>query len=206
MQPGLVRSGPAASRVPAICCSHMPDVETRRRLVVAVSPETDDILGLAVAAVTLVEYGDYECPYCGAAHCVIKQIQRQMGAELRFVFRNFPGSSSVHPHAQQAAEAAEAAAAQGHFWEMHDQLFEHQDQLDLQQSRIYARAIGLDVKQFESDVVNHVYEQKVQDDFWGGVRSRVDGTPTFFINGVRYDGPHDLNSMLEALRTADARA
>ena len=206
MQPGLVRSGPAASRVPAICCSHTPDVETRRRLVVAVSPETDDILGPAVAAVTLVEYGDYECPYGGAAHCVIKQIQRQMGAELRFVFRNFSGSSSVHPHAQQAAEAAEAAAAQGHFWEMHDQLFEHQDQLDLQQLRIYARAIGLDVKQFEADVVNHVYEQKVQDDFWGGVRSRVDGTPTFFINGVRYDGPHDLNSMLEALRTAGARA
>jgi protein-disulfide isomerase len=184
----------------------MPDVETRRRLAVAVCPETDHILGPSTAAVTVVEYGDYECVYCGAAHCVIKHLQRQMGADLRFVFRNFPVSPRHHPHAQQAAEAAEAAAAQGHFWEMHDQLFEHQDQLDLQHLRVYARAIGLDLKQFESDVVNRSYEQKVKDDFWGGVRSRVRGTPIFFINGVRYDGPQDLNSMLEAVRTADARA
>jgi protein-disulfide isomerase len=174
-------------------------------LTVPVSPENDHVQGGEDAPLTLVEYGDYECPYCGAAYPVIKEIQKQMVDDLRFIFRNFPITTS-HPHAEQAAEAAEAASAQSHFWEMHDQLFEHQDQLRLEHLRAYARTLHLDLKQFDYELADNVHAQKVRDDFMGGVRSGVNGTPTFFINGVRYDGRHDVNSLLAALRTAAAQA
>jgi protein-disulfide isomerase len=171
------------------------------QLTVPVSADRDHIQGPDGAPVTLVEYGDYECPYCGAAYPIIKEIQAQMGERLQFVFRNFPITTS-HPHAQEAAEAAEAADAQGHFWEMHDQLFEHQDHLRLDHLRSYARALGLDLKRFDYELADNLYTQKVRDDFMGGVRVGVNGTPTFFINGVRYDGAHNLESLLAAVRSA----
>jgi len=148
-----------------------------------------------------VEYGDYECPYCGAAYPVIKDIQAQMGEGLRFVFRNFPITSS-HPHAEKAAEAAEAASAQGRFWEMHDHLYEHQEHLRGEHLHAYAQALGMDLKRFDQDLADNVYAPRVRDDFMSGVRSGVNGTPTFFINGVRYDGSHDLHSLLAAVRSA----
>jgi protein-disulfide isomerase len=168
---------------------------------VPVSADRDHIQGPDGALLTLVEYGDYECPYCGAAYPIIKEIQAQMGERLRFVFRNFPITTS-HPNAQEAAEAAEAADVQGHFWEMHDQLFEHQDHLRLDDLRSYARALGLDLKRFDYELADNLYAQKVRDDFMGGVRSGVNGTPTFFVNGVRYDGAHNLESLLAAVRSA----
>jgi len=148
-----------------------------------------------------VEYGDYECPYCGAAYPVVKEVQAQMGEQLRFVFRNFPITTS-HPHAAQAAEAAEAAAAQGRFWEMHDHLYEHQRHLRTADLHSYAEALGLDVPRFDRELAEHLYAEKIREDFMGGVRSGVNGTPTFFINGARYDGELDPESLLAALRDA----
>ena len=120
---------------------------------------------------------------------------------MRFVFRNFPITSS-HPHAEKAAEAAEAASAQGRFWEMHDHLYEHQEQLRGEHLHAYAQALGMDLKRFDQDLADNVYAPRVRDDFMSGVRSGVNGTPTFFINGVRYDGSHDLHSLLAAVRSA----
>ena len=169
-------------------------------LVVPVS-ERDHSIGPEDAPVTLVQYGDFECPYCGAAYPMIKDIQQRMGDRLRFVFRNFPITTS-HPHAMRAAEAAEAAGAQGKFWEMHDMLYEHQDDLaDVEQ---YALKIGLEIYQFNSDLAGEKYSKKVRDDFRGGVRSGVNGTPTFFVNGVRYNGEHTYEAMLAALENAAA--
>src|SRR3989442_982009 len=133
-------------------------------LTMPVTEVRDHVQGPADAAVTLVQYGDYECPYCGAAYPIIKEVQDRMGEKLRFVFRNFPITTS-HPHAQRAAEAAEAAAAQGHFWEMHDQLFEHQRELRLEHLRAYARVLGLDLKRFDYDLADNLYAKKVRADF-----------------------------------------
>ena len=171
------------------------------QMTVPVSAARDHIQGPDGAPVTLVEYGDYECPYCGAAYPVIKEIQAQMGDGLRFVFRNFPITNS-HPHAEKAAEAAEAAATQGHFWEMHDHLYEHQQQLTAEHLHAHAQALGLDLKRFDQELADNVYAPRVREDFMSGVRSGVNGTPTFFINGVRYDGSHDLDSLLAAVRSA----
>ena len=171
------------------------------QLTVPVLADRDHIQGRAGAPVTLVEYGDYECPFCGAAYPVIKDIQAQIGDRLRFVFRNFPITSS-HPHAEKAAEAAEAASAQGRFWEMHDYLYEHQQQLGGDHLLAYAQALGLDRKRFDHELADNVYAPRVRDDFMSGVRSGVNGTPTFFINGVRYDGSQDLDSLLAAVRRA----
>jgi protein-disulfide isomerase len=154
---------------------------------------------------TLVEYGDYECPYCGAAYYVVKQIQRNLGDKLCFVFRNFPLTQS-HPHAQHAAEAAEAAGAQGQFWEMHDMLFEHQKALDDPHLIQYASDLKLYVPFFEMELATHVHAGRVREDFMSGVRSGVNGTPTFFINGRRHDGPHDLAGLAAALQQALAEA
>jgi protein-disulfide isomerase len=170
-------------------------------LALPVSPARDHIRGTVGAPVTLVEYGDYECPYCAAAHGIVSAIQEAMAAELRFVFRHFP-MTTVHPHAEPAAEAAEAAGAQGHFWPMHDVMFEHQDQLDGPDLLTYARALDLDVVRFSGDLVTHVHAPKVREDFMSGVRSGVNGTPTFYINGVRHDGPWDAMSLLAALQAA----
>ena len=161
----------------------------------------DHAAGPADAPVTLVEYGDYECPYCGNAEPIVKRIRQEMGGRLRFVFRNFP-LNSVHPHAGVAAQAAEAAAAQGKFWEMHDLLYEHQDELAEADLTQYALKLGLEIYQFQGDLSGERYARKVRDDFRGGVRSGVNGTPTFFINDVRYNGPHQLRPMLEAVEKA----
>ena len=146
----------------------------------------DHIQGPDDAPLTLVEYGDYECPYCGRAYPIVKKAQRKLGNNLRFVFRNFPLVES-HPHAQLAAEAAEAAGGQGKLWEMHDMLFENQKSLELEDLIRYATTIGLDTVQFARDLQNGTYAKRVRDDFRNGVRSGVNGTPTFFVNGQRYD-------------------
>lgn len=160
----------------------------------------DHFQGPPDAAVTLLEYGDYECPYCGEAHPVVKQLQRAVGDNMRFVFRNFP-LTSVHPLAEEAAEAAEAAGAQGKFWEMHDRLYEHQNELAPPQLIAYARRLSLDTGKFEDELSRHVYMPRVREDFMGGVRGGVNGTPTFFINGVRHDESYDFKTLLEAVQT-----
>jgi protein-disulfide isomerase len=170
-------------------------------LTLPVSEERDHVQGPADARVTLVEYGDYECPYCGAAYPIIKEVQARMGDRLRFVFRNFP-ISTAHPHAEQAAEAAEAAASQGPFWEMHDLLYENQKRLRDEDLRRYAEQLGLDVERFDRDLAEHVHAARVHEDFMSGVRSGVNGTPTFYINGARYDDSYDVETLLAALERA----
>jgi protein-disulfide isomerase len=182
----------------------MSRTEWDATLTLPVTEGRDHLQGPADAAVTLVEYGDYECPYCGAAYPIIKQVQARMGERLRFVFRNFPIATS-HPHAEQAAEAAEAAAAQGRFWEMHDLLYENQKRLRDQDLRGYAEQLELDVDSFDSDLAEHVHAARVQEDFMSGVRSGVNGTPTFYIDGVQYDDSYDLETLHAALeRVAQA--
>ena len=173
------------------------------RLVLPVG-ERDHAEGPANAPVTLVEYGDYECPHCGRAYPIVKEVQRRLGKQLRFVFRNFP-LANIHPHAEHAAEAAEAAASQGHFWEMHDALFEHQQALDDRHLATYASAIGLDRSRFERELGSHVHAQRVREDFLSGVRSGVNGTPTFFINGVRYEESWDADTLTGALKASVGR-
>jgi protein-disulfide isomerase len=172
-------------------------------LTTPVAEDRDHIQGPAEAAVTLVEYGDYECPYCGAAYPIIKQVQAGMGERLRFVFRNFPITTS-HPHAAQAAEAAEAAAAQDRFWEMHDLLYENQKRLRGEDLRGYAEKLELDVEAFSKELAKHVHAARVREDFMSGVRSGVNGTPTFYVNGVRHDDSYDLETLLAALERAVA--
>ena len=174
--------------------------ESGRRLTIPVS-EKDHTQGNPDAPVTLVEYGDYECPYCGRAYPLIKRIQRVMGDKLRFVFRNFP-MNTLHEHAGVAAQAAEAAGGQGKFWEMHDLLYEHQDDLAGADLVNYALKLGLEVYRFEADLSGEVYAKRVRDDFRGGVRSGVNGTPTFFINGVRFDGEKTYDELLKAVQAA----
>jgi protein-disulfide isomerase len=161
--------------------------------------DRDHIQGPADAPLTLVEYGDYECPHCGRAYPIVKDVQRRLGKQLRFVFRNFP-ITNLHPHAEDAAEAAEAAGAQKHFWEMHDALFEHQSALDDRHLSAYAAAIGLDVPRFDRELSSHVHAKRVREDFSSGVRSGVNGTPTFFINGIRHDDSWDPDTLTQALR------
>src|SRR5208282_2621778 len=150
----------------------------------------DHTQGPADAPITVVEYGDYQCPYCGEAYPITKALQKRLGKKLRFVFRNFP-LSEAHPHAEHAAEAAEAAAAQGRFWEMHDMLYEHQDALDDDALLSYATDIGLDVDRFRREFSERKYLDRIREDFQSGIRSGVNGTPTFFINGHRHDGELD---------------
>ena len=174
------------------------------QLTVPVDAERDHIQGPADAAVTLLEYGDYQCPYCGAAYPIVKEVQARMGEELRFVFRNFPITTS-HPNAEQAAEAAESAASQGKFWEMHDTLYENQRRLGDEDLRAYAEQLGLDLDAFERDLAEHVHAARVHEDFIGGVRSGVNGTPTFYINGVRHDDSYERETLLAALEDAAGR-
>jgi protein-disulfide isomerase len=156
----------------------------------------DHIQGPIDAPVALVEYGDYECPYCGTAYPIIKAIQKRLGNRLCFAFRNFPLANS-HPHAQHAAEAAEAAGAQGKFWEMHDLLFENQEALDDEDIVQYATALGLDANRLITEVLAGTHTARVREDFRSGARGGVNGTPTLFINGERYEGRPD--SLLAAL-------
>ncbi len=172
-------------------------------LTMPVTEDRDHIQGPADAPVTLVQYGDYECPYCGAAYPIIKEVQARMGERLRFVFRNFPITTS-HPHAEKAAEAAEAAATQGRFWRMHDVLYENQRHLGDQDLRAYAEKLGLDLELFDQELAEHVHAERVHEDFMSGVRSGVNGTPTFFINGVRHDDSYETETLLAALERAAA--
>jgi len=161
----------------------------------------DHMQGSPLAPVILVEYGDYECPFCGQAYLVVKEVQRLLGKQLCFVFRNFP-LSAAHPHAEHAAEAAEAAGAQNAFWPMHDVLYENQDALEDEDLARYAKALKLDLPRFVKEMEAHTYAERVRNDFGSGVRSGVNGTPTFFINGMRHDGPFDLRSLLAAIEEA----
>jgi protein-disulfide isomerase len=179
----------------------MADPIEKSTLSLPVSDQRDHILGPRTAAVTIVEYGDYECPYCGEAHPIVKKLLAQFRDEARFVFRNFP-LAQIHPQAKPAAEAAEAAGAQGRFWEMHDMLYEHQDALEGEDLVSYAAQIGLDLDRFKSELSQGVYAARVREDFLSGVRSGVNGTPTFFINERRHDGEYDLRSLSDAVTMA----
>ena len=163
--------------------------------------DRDHSLGPPDAHVTLVEYGDYECPYCRGAHGVVKALLRSMHDRLRFVYRNFP-LTVLHPHASLAAQASEAAALQDAYWEMHHSLYEHQNALELLDVEQYAVALGLDLDQFVADMASEEVMNRVKEDFRGGVRSGVNGTPTFFLNGVRYNGSFDLDTLRAALEQA----
>jgi protein-disulfide isomerase len=147
----------------------------------------DHIDGPDDAMVTLVEFGDYECPYCGQAYYVVKALQQQLGERLRFVFRNFP-LASAHPHAVLAAEAAEAAGAQERFWQMHDALYEHQEALELEYILGYATNIGVDEDRLAADLRSHRFDGKLRADIRSGAVSGVNVTPTFFVDGRRHDG------------------
>jgi protein-disulfide isomerase len=170
------------------------------KLRVPVTP-ADHGEGPADAPLVLVEYGDYECPHCGRAYPIVKDIQKALKKDLRFVFRNFP-LAEMHPHALAAARAAEAASLQDKFWQMHDQLFEHQQHLDDRSILRYGEAIGLDLARFTADARGAAITTHVESDIEGGARSGVNGTPTFFINGVRHDGSFDYETLVAAVRAA----
>jgi protein-disulfide isomerase len=161
-------------------------------------PDRDHISASADGLIRLLEYGDYECPLCGDAQPIIKEIQRRLGDNLLFAFRHFP-LTQIHPHSEHAAEAAEAAGAQENFWSMHDILFENQGALEDEDLAEYAAELGLDVKRLIREVTSSVYASRIREDFKSGVRGGVNGTPTFFINGERYDGARDLKHLLNAL-------
>jgi protein-disulfide isomerase len=176
-------------------------------LALPVSSKRDHCLGPDNALVTLLEYGDYECPYCGRAYVMIKRIQDYFGDQLRFAYRNFP-LTQIHPHAQNAAEAAEAAGVQGRYWEMHDMLYENQTALDDPSLREYALVLELDMERFDDEMMRHVHAPRVREDFMSGVRSGVNGTPTFYVNGIRYDGSwggDELMTAIEELIEGNAR-
>ena len=149
--------------------------------------ENDHVQGNSTAQIELVEYGDYQCPHCGEAYTIVKYIQSELGDSLKFVFRNFP-LKKVHPLAMAAAMASEAAGQQGKFWEMHDILFENQVKLSHNSILLFAEQLGLDVDDFKTDLTSPELERKVLGDFESGLRSGVNATPTFFINGDKYEG------------------
>jgi len=161
----------------------------------------DHIQGSSSAVVTLVEYGDYQCPFCGEAYPVIQRLQKHFGDQLRLVFRNFP-LTRIHAYAQRAAEAAEAAGGQGKFWEMHDHLFEHQEALDAEDLVKAAGLLGLDKMKFSHEVAEHVYADRIQQDIKSGIDSGVGGTPTMFINGVRNDDDDDFETLKAKIEEA----
>lgn len=166
-------------------------------LAVPVGPR-DHIRGPKHAPVTMVEYGDFECPHCGRAYLIIDELRKALGRKMRLVYRHFP-LTQIHPHAEHAAEASEIADAHGTFWQMHDTLFTHQRALDDPHLVGYAAAMGLETALFIRELTSHAFEERVRQDFISGVRSGVYGTPTFFLNEVRYDGPHDFDSLFAAI-------
>lgn len=174
-------------------------------LIEPVSPERDHIRGPQKAPVTLLEYGDFECPFCGAAYPVVEAVRETMGPSLAFAFRHFP-LTTVHPHALPAAEAAESAGAQGKFWPMHDLLFEDQRHLETPDLIARARELGLDAKVFTETLAVGTFLDRIQADFLSGVRSGVQGTPTFFVNGLRFSGAPDYDSLLDAVQMVGVRA
>jgi len=162
----------------------------------------DHIRGAATAPIAMLEYGDYECPFCAEVQPIVTEIQERLADDLCFAFRHFP-LTTVHPHSERAAEAAEAAGAQGNFWKMHETLFQNQQALEDEDLVRYASSLGLDEVRLIREVESGAYATRVRDDFKSGVRDGVNGTPTFFVNGQRYDGARGLEEMLAAL-TAEA--
>jgi protein-disulfide isomerase len=167
--------------------------------------EQDHTQGSEDAKCTLVEYGDYECPHCGHAYPIVKRVQKHFGKKLRFVFRNFP-LAEMHPHAESAAETAEYAGAHGKFWEMHDRLFENQEQLGGALYLKLAQGMGLPPQELREAVEKRQFLARVKSDFTGGVRSGVNGTPTFFIHGKRHDASFEYEDLVEAIDAALASA
>jgi protein-disulfide isomerase len=163
--------------------------------------ERDHASGPLSAPLVLVEYGDYDCPHCGTAYPVIKQLREAFGDELTFVYRNFP-LTSIHVHAQRAAETAEWAALAGRFWDMHDYLYEHQDRLDDRGLLAAAAKLGLDPRDLQNAWDSYALIPRVKEDFLGGIQSGVSGTPKFFINGRRHDGPATADELRAALEAA----
>ncbi len=175
------------------------------RLTMPLDARRDHVRGDPGAPVELVEYGDYECPYCGLAHPIVQELERRIGGLFTFAFRNFP-LAQIHPHARSAAYAAEAAGLQGRFWDMHDILFDNQQHLTDRDLLAYAQALGLDLRRFIADTGSPEVARKVRDDFMSGARSGVNGTPTFFINGQRHDGSYQLEALAAAIgRAAQSR-
>jgi protein-disulfide isomerase len=165
--------------------------------------ERDHIQGPSVAKVTLLEYGDYQCPYCGEAYGIVKKVQEKFGGDLRFVFRNFP-LTEVHPYAEVGAEIAESAAAQGKFWEMHDYIYEHQQNLMKSDFFVdYAdKRLGLDANRMRQEIASHAHLPRIREDFSTGVRSGVNGTPTFFINELRHNDDYEFETLVAAIESA----
>jgi predicted DsbA family dithiol-disulfide isomerase len=161
--------------------------------------ERDHISGLRSAPISLVEYGDFECPYCRAAEPIVAALREAFGEHLSLTFRHFP-MREVHPHGEHAAEVAEAAGSQGMFWEMHDTLFANQNALDDSSLLRYAAGLGLDAGRVERELADRVHSDRVDDDRSGGLASGVNGTPTFYIDGLRYEGSVGLRQMLAAIR------
>jgi protein-disulfide isomerase len=170
-----------------------------------VDPERDHIRGGEDAPVTLVEYGDYECPYCGQAEVVVRELLSSFGDDVRYVWRHLP-LNDVHPNAQMAAEAAEAAGGQGAFWEMNDKLLAHQDALTARDLGHYAEELGLDMDKFWDALRHHTYADRVAEDVGSADASEVAGTPSFFINGKRHQGAYDVSTLTAAVRAAQYRA
>lgn len=160
---------------------------------------SDHVIGNRNSAITMLEYGDFECPYCGEAYGIVKDILKVYGNQMLFSYRHFP-LTEIHPHAQQAAEASESAGVAGKFWEMHDALFEHQYALDEPSLVRYTQALGLDADKLVDDLANRIYKPKVDRDFISGIRSGVNGTPTFYVNGVRHDGSYYYKNLIRALK------
>jgi len=159
----------------------------------------DHIQGDPEARITLVEYGDYQCPHCGHAYPIVKRIQKHFGDDLCFVFRNFP-LNEIHPFAESAAETAEFAAEFDQFWEMHDAIFENQENLGSDLLLALAQSLGLSEPELRRALTTHQYTPRVREDFIGGARSGVNGTPSFFINGHRHDGPFEFDELSSAIQ------
>jgi protein-disulfide isomerase len=174
-------------------------------LVDEVDPEYDHIRGPDDAPVTLVEYGDFECPYCGQAEGVIRELLASHGDDVRYVWRHLP-LNDVHPNAQLAAEASEAAGAQGKFWEMTDMLLSHQDELMPRDLIRYAADLDLDVDRFRDELLSREYASRISKDVSSADESGVSGTPTFFVNGRRHYGVYDIDTLTEVVRAAKTRA
>jgi protein-disulfide isomerase len=181
-----------------------PLTTTGGRLAVPVDDRAH-VLGPEYAPVTLVEYGDYQCPYCARAHPVVRELLRRRTNLIRFAYRHFP-LISIHPYAEPAAEVAEAAGARGRFWPVHDWLFANQDRLSPPTLIAALVDMGLDGEAIAAELRNHEFLDKVRSDFVSGVRSGVNGTPSFFINGMRYMGGHSLPELVTAVDAADAAA
>jgi Na+/H+ antiporter NhaA len=197
----LVRKLPASTRARQVAAT----AEDILDLAVDIDPERDHIRGPEDATVTLLEYGDFECTYCGQAEGVIRELLSSMGEEVRYVWRHLP-LNDVHPSAQVAAEASEAAAVQGKFWEMHDLLLDHQGELGLRDLRQYAEQLGLDARRFIDELRRREYAQRLAEDVASADESGVSGTPTFFVNGRRHYGAYDIATLTDTVKAARNRA